>query len=139
MGAAALLFGVGNLQRASSQVTSALPSALETEANAGTPVSATADEDAAKEAQAAEEKLAEAAATPISTEKPLPARIKLTGALAELVKLAESGVEAGVLLAFVTNSARPFNLGVEEIIYLNDIGVPGSVITAMMQIGRAHV
>ena len=37
------------------------------------------------------------------------------------------------MLAFVTNSSRPFNLGVEEIIYLNDLGVSGAVVTAMMQ------
>ena len=36
-------------------------------------------------------------------------------------------------MAFVTNSTSPFNLGVEEIIYLNDIGVSGLVVTAMMQ------
>ena len=40
-------------------------------------------------------------------------------------------------MAFVTNSTRPFNLGVEEIIYLNDIGVPGTVVTAMIQRDQA--
>ncbi len=68
---------------------------------------------------------------------PCPPSINLTGALAELVKLAESGVEASVMMAFVTNSTRPFNLGVEEIIYLNDIGVPGTVVTAMIQHDQA--
>lgn len=37
------------------------------------------------------------------------------------------------MLAFVTNSTSPFNLGAEEIVYLNDIGVPASVVTAMIQ------
>ena len=135
--AAALLFGVGSQQRASSQATNTLPSALEAEADAETAAPTLADEETTKEAQAAEEKLAEADAKPISKEKPLPASIKLTGALAELVKLAESGVEESVMMAFVTNSTRPFNLGVEQIIYLNDIGVPGSVVTAMIQRDQA--
>jgi hypothetical protein len=46
-------------------------------------------------------------------------------------------VEESVVMAFVTNSPSPFNLGVEEIIYLNDIGVPGSVVNAMMQRDQA--
>ncbi len=37
------------------------------------------------------------------------------------------------MLAFVTNSTSTFNLGAEEIIYLNDIGVPSAVVTAMIQ------
>jgi hypothetical protein len=85
----------------------------------------------AEQTDAAE--LAEAAVKPISTEKPLPANIKLTGPVSEVVKLAESGVDESVMMAFVSNSTNPFNLSVEEIIYLNDIGVPGSVVTAMIQ------
>ncbi len=41
------------------------------------------------------------------------------------------------MLAFVTNSMAPFNLGVEEIIYVNDVGVPASVVTAMIQRDQA--
>src|ERR1035437_10205527 len=135
--AAALLSGVGSQQPPSSQATNTLPSALETEADAEAAAPTPADEEAAKDIQDAEEKLAEADAKPISTEKPLPAGIKPTGALAELIKLAESGVEESVMMAFITNSTRPFNLGVEEIIYLNDIGVPGAVVTAMIQRDQA--
>jgi hypothetical protein len=83
--------------------------------------------------QTDEAELAEAATKPISTEKPLPASLKLMGPLSELIKLANSGVDESVLMAYVANSARPFNLDVEEIIYLNDIGVSGSVVTAMLQ------
>ncbi|MGH7973240.1 MAG: DUF6600 domain-containing protein, partial [Limisphaerales bacterium] len=63
---------------------------------------------------------------------PLPSSIRVTGPAAELVKLANSGVEEGVMMAFVTNSPSTFNLGAEEIIYLKDIGVPDSVVTAMI-------
>src|ERR1039458_3159607 len=81
--------------------------------------------------------LAGAAVKPISTEKPLPPNINLAGPVAEVIRLAESGVQESVIMAFVTNSTSPFNLGVEEIIYLNDIGIPGSIVNAMMQRDQA--
>ena len=83
-------------------------------------------------AQAAEPDLADAAFQPISTGKPLPANVKPTGPVAEVIRLAESGVEEGVILAYVTNSPSAFNLSPDGIIYLNDIGVPGAVVTAMI-------
>jgi len=52
---------------------------------------------------------------------------------AEIVKLAQAGVDESVMLAFVTNSAHKFNLGSDQIIYLTDIGVPNSVVTSMLQ------
>ena len=75
----------------------------------------------------------DAPATLVSEEKPLPSNIKPSAPVAELIKLANSGLNESVMLAFVTNSAHVFNLTAEEIIYLNDIGVPGSVVTAMIQ------
>src|SRR2546427_5732710 len=68
------------------------------------------------------EPLSDAPAQPLSRENPLPPNVRSTGPLPELIKLAESGVEEAVLMAFVTNSASTFNLSSEEIIYLNDIG-----------------
>src|SRR2546425_7139211 len=50
-----------------------------------------------------------------------------------MILLANSGVDESVMLAYVTNSAGTFSLGPEEIIYLNDIGVPAPVVTAMLQ------
>ena len=75
----------------------------------------------------------DAPATMVSVEKPLPHNLNPRGPLAEIVKLANSGVNESVMLAFVTNSVHTFNLGAEDIIYLNDIGVPAAVVTAMMQ------
>ena len=69
----------------------------------------------------------------VSVEKPLPHNINPRGPLAEIVKLVNSGVNESVLLAFVTNSVHTFDLGAEDIIYLNDIGVPAAVVTAMIQ------
>jgi hypothetical protein len=83
------------------------------------------------------ETLTEAPVEPISTNTPVPSKIHLTTSAAELVKLANSGVDEGVMLAYVTNSSSTFNLSAEEIIYLNDIGVPSPVVTAMIQRDQA--
>ena len=79
----------------------------------------------------------DAPAKPISTAKPLPPAVKPTAPVAEVLKLADSGVEESVMLAFVNNSTSTFNLGAEEIIYLNDVGVPNAVVTAMIQRDQA--
>src|SRR5690242_4377956 len=77
--------------------------------------------------------LSDAPAKPISTEKPIPPNIRPTESLAGMIRLANSGVDENVMLAYVTNSTGTFSLGPEEIIYLNDIGVPAPVVTAMLQ------
>src|SRR6266404_9993281 len=77
--------------------------------------------------------ISDAPAKPISTEKPIPSNIRLTESLAGMIGLANSGVDEHVMLAYVTNSAGTFSLGPEEIIYLNDIGVPAPVVTAILQ------
>ncbi len=81
--------------------------------------------------------LAEAEATPTPAARPAPAGLKLSAPAAEVIKLAESGTEEGVLLAFVSNSSAPFNLGADEIIYMNDIGVSSEVVAAMIQRDQA--
>ena len=63
---------------------------------------------------------------------PLPANPRLSPWTREIVKLAQSGIEEGVMVAFIENSGT-FELGADQIIYLNDIGIPGSVIGAMLQ------
>jgi hypothetical protein len=73
-----------------------------------------------------------APATPVA-ERTLPPNIRANSAVTELLRMVDSGVDEGVLLAYVTNSIHTFNLGADEIIYLNDLGVPGSVVTAMIQ------
>jgi hypothetical protein len=83
------------------------------------------------------EELAKAPVQLLSTNQPVPAKIRLSAPSAELVKLASSGVDQGVMLAYVTNSASTFNLTADEIIYLNDMGVPGPVVTAMIQRDQA--
>jgi hypothetical protein len=77
--------------------------------------------------------ISNSAGQPGSKEKPLPANVRPSGPVAEVIKLADSGLDQSVMVAFVTNSTSTFNLGPEEIIYLNDIGMPSAVVTAMIQ------
>jgi hypothetical protein len=63
----------------------------------------------------------------------LPTDIQPNSPLAQVIRLAQSGVEESVLLAYVNNSASTFNLTPDQIIYLKDLGVPNDVVTAMIQ------
>ncbi len=70
---------------------------------------------------------------PEAGKAPLPPNIKPSAPVAEVAKLAQSGVDESVMLTFVGNSTSLFGLGSDEIIYLNDLGVANNVITAMIQ------
>jgi hypothetical protein len=77
--------------------------------------------------------LANAPAQVVSAPKATPATVRSYGPVADLAKLAESGVAEGVLQAFVANCPNRFDLTPDEIIYLNDIGLPSSIVTAALQ------
>ena len=62
-----------------------------------------------------------------------PENVNLTASAADVLKLAQAGVDESVMLSFVTNSPSTFNLDPDSIVYLNDTGVPGTVVTAMIQ------
>lgn len=62
-----------------------------------------------------------------------PENLTLTPGLSEVVKLAQSGVSEEVLLTYVEKYADAFNLGADQIVYLNDLGVSSTVITAMLK------
>jgi hypothetical protein len=81
----------------------------------------------------AEQKLENAPGQLISSPKTVPSNVKLSSPALEVVKLAQAGVDESVMLTFVTNSQNVFNLSSDDIIYLNDVGVPGTVVTAMLQ------
>jgi hypothetical protein len=88
-------------------------------------------------AQTDDQSISTAPVKKVSTEIEVPANLRPSPATAEIIKLANAGAEESVMLAFVTNSVGTFNLRAEEIIYLNDIGVPSGVVTAMIQ--RDHL
>ena len=57
----------------------------------------------------------------------------LSAPAAEIVRLAQAGVSSDVMLAFIANSTALFNLSSSQVIYLNDLGLSGAVIGAMIQ------
>ena len=63
----------------------------------------------------------------------LPSNIDPNGPLAQVIRLVQAGVEQSVILAYVSNSSSLFNLDSDQIIYLNDIGTPKEIVTAMIQ------
>jgi hypothetical protein len=68
-----------------------------------------------------------------ATDNPLPARARLSPWTTEIVKLAQAGIDDGVMLSFVDNTPGTFNLGADQIIDLSDLGVSSQVITAMLE------
>jgi hypothetical protein len=77
--------------------------------------------------------VSDAAIKRVSADKQLPAKIQANPALSEVIQLADSGVHETVLLAYVANSTTAFALGPDEIIFLNDVGVPAAVVAAMIE------
>ncbi|MBU6400455.1 MAG: hypothetical protein KGS61_09070, partial [Verrucomicrobia bacterium] len=74
-----------------------------------------------------------------STNEPLaaiPPTIPVSAGLAEVVKLAQAGVEPDVLLAYVQNSPVAYNPTAEDLVYLHDVGIGPAVITAMIDHGK---
>ncbi len=82
----------------------------------------------------------QADASPVTSPLPVddaapPARpeLKLSAGAAEIVKLAQAGVDGEVMLAYIGTVKSCFNLASDQIVYLNDLGVSGSVVKAMIQ------
>jgi len=69
-------------------------------------------------------------------EEPPPANLKISPALNEVIKMTKSGVGKEVLMAYINESSQRFDLGADEIIYLNDLGVADEVTTAMIDRDR---
>lgn len=133
---AALPFAGGYSQETPAQPINNAP-ALNQQVTQAADAAAPTPADPALANPAAEDDVVDAPAQPLTTAKPLPPGVRPSAAVAEVLKLADSGVDEGVMLAFVTNSTSIFNLGAEEIIYLNDLGVPSAVVTAMIQRDQA--
>jgi len=89
---------------------------------------------AAPALSAAPELTAATAEVPPTTEKPatIPPSIAPTSPLAQVVRLAQAGVDESIIMVYVTNSSRTFNLDADKIVYLTDLGLPTEVVTAMM-------
>ena len=69
---------------------------------------------------------------PLAPPAPAP-EVRLSPSATEIAKLAQAGLGDDVMLAHVANMTSSFNLGSDQILYLNDLGVSGSVVKAMIQ------
>jgi len=70
------------------------------------------------------------------TEQPVVApdpSANLSAPAKELIRLADSGQDKTALLTYVYNSAQPFHLTADHVIYLRDVGIDTEVITAMLK------
>ncbi len=61
-----------------------------------------------------------------------PQTPQLSPGVAEIAQMAQSGVSEQILLKYIEHSNLTYHLTAEEIVYLKDIGVPDSVISAMI-------
>ncbi len=66
----------------------------------------------------------------------LQAEIDPDSAYGELIRMVQAGVEQRVVLAYINNSLRFFNLDADKIIYLTDLGAPSEIIEAAMERDR---
>jgi hypothetical protein len=73
-------------------------------------------------------------ALPAST---LPADVVPGSPLAEVVKMLQAGVDLTTIKSYVLNSATPFNLTADNIIFLRDEGAPNDLVTAMLDRDKA--
>ncbi|HWX21012.1 MAG TPA: DUF6600 domain-containing protein [Candidatus Binatia bacterium] len=56
----------------------------------------------------------------------------LSPAAAEVLQLGQAGTSEDVILAYIQNSQAGFNLSADQILYLRDVGISSSAITAML-------
>ena len=63
----------------------------------------------------------------------LPPDVDPNSPLAQVIRLVQAGVEQSVILTYISNSAGPFGLNSDEIIYLNDLGAPSEIANTMLQ------
>jgi hypothetical protein len=62
-----------------------------------------------------------------------PENVAITPGLSEVVKLAQAGVGEEVIVAYVEKYSGRFDVGADQILYLNDLGVPSTIITSMLK------
>ena len=110
---------IGGCAQGSANSAQAIP-AITNQDNLVSALTATSDAQPA----AAEQDLENAPGKIVSVAQPPAQSAGLGAPAAEIAKLAQAGVDDSVMLAFITNSPNTFNLGSDQIIYLNggDVG-----------------
>lgn len=61
-----------------------------------------------------------------------PALLNLTPGLADVIKMAQSGVAEEIIVEFVKKSQYDYQLTADEVIYLNDLGISTNIVSAML-------
>ena len=56
--------------------------------------------------------------------------------MADIIRLVKSGVSESVIMAYVEASSIPYELSVDDILYLTDLGTPQPVISSMLKHGN---
>lgn len=103
------------------------------DANAAGDTAAVTDTNQPDGAGMTDDQLANAPGEVISTPETGSTNTSNNPELSDLTKLVQAGMGEGILLAYVTNSPTPFNLSSDDILYLNDLGTPETVVQAMLQ------
>ncbi len=62
-----------------------------------------------------------------------PTRVSLPPALVDVVRMCEAGIKDELVIAYVKNSERAYNLTADQIVYLRDIGISSAVIQALLE------
>jgi len=62
-----------------------------------------------------------------------PVPVSVSPGVAEVITLVQGGVEESVIKAHMMRSTNAFNPTVDELVYLNDIGVPGNLVSTLIQ------
>lgn len=133
MGLAALLPFVGGCgQSAKSAPVTADVNTNQAVAPTTTPADGTPSPDETVPTDTADQQLENAPGTVISTPTGTTPS-SYNPQIGEVVKLAQAGVGDSILMAYVTNSPTAFQLSSDDVVYLNDLGVPQTVINAMLQ------
>jgi len=79
---------------------------------------------------------AESPVTPQDSPAPrrvAPAPVAVSPGVAEVITLVQGGVDESVVKAHMTRSTNAFNPTVDELVYLTDIGIPGTLVSSLIQ------
>ncbi|MGE3309896.1 MAG: DUF6600 domain-containing protein [Limisphaerales bacterium] len=109
----------------------------------GVGVAATAAGDPASQAGSSTNASVTAGANGTAVADPAPAPTLRSGRaprqfpepVTRVIELVEAGAGEEVVRAYVANSATPYELTLEDILYLRDIGIPDGVVAGMMRRG----
>lgn len=67
----------------------------------------------------------------------LPANVPLGSPVGQVFKLAQAGVDIGVIQNYISNCPTAFNLDADKIIALTDAGLPGDIVNAIFAHDKA--